>query len=608
MMALAGAMLVTSCSTDELGSEGILDNEAQISFNLGVDNALLTRAISDGTSVNKLVYRVLDKDGNVISGFSQVAKAATFPLQETLTLAKGQSYKIAFWAQNANGAYTVSEDMKQVTANYANAANNNENSDAFYKTIDLKVTGNAAMSVELTRPLAQINVGVPAADWDAAVKSGVTVAQSKAEIKSVPNQLNLIDGTVSGSADVTYNLAAIPAENLQADLDGNGEKESYKYLSMGYFLAGAEKATLTSAAFEFKPEAGESIVLNEGLNNIPVQRNYRTNIIGNILSSDINLNISVDPIYADDHNTTVAVADADALKAALTEGKDVMLSANVDLGTDQLNLSGADKAVTIDLNGKTLSGTKGSYADLVVVADGASVKFMNGSIVARENTSTMHQGLKANNGGAITLEGVKMDGFGYSVTALKDAKITVKNSVINSIWLGVSTNATVKDGEPAFSNPTITLENSEFYGEAPIMFNVPGTLTLNNVKAAGLWQGLIVRGGTAVVTDSEISQIYKVGENDCDKAPAEAAQLYLTSTWRDGNNLPLAALIMGNRGDGAYNYPTNVTLNNTKIIATDTTFPAIYAYESTANKVTFTADAVSTITGNQYKNGAVWGE
>ena len=167
----------------------------------------------------------------------------------------------------------------------------------------ITVTGNQTIDVELKRPFAQINVGVTKADWDAAVASGITIAQSSVVIKNAATKLNLLDGTVSDETEVSYELANIPSEPaiLQVDTDGDGIKEDYNWLSMSYILpsaapTGYEKAALENVAFVFASN-GEPIEFNQGLNNVPVQRNWRTNILGQILTGNIDFNISIDPIY-----------------------------------------------------------------------------------------------------------------------------------------------------------------------------------------------------------------------------------------------------------------------------------------------------------------------
>lgn len=309
MFAAAGILLATSCQNDELDAVQT-GNEATVSFTLGVEGGVQTRAISDGLTANRLVYAVFDEEGNRITTIAKVDKDANFPTTENITLAKGQTYKVAFWAQNsATSAYVLDDDMN-LTIDYTNSANNDENRDAFFKTETFTVTGNAQINVVLKRPFAQINLGVTDTDWDAAVASGIEIATSKVVIKNAFTNMDLIDGSVSGETEVVYDFGATPKssnEVLKVDLDKDGTAEEYHYLSMSYILVDAQKSTLQDLGFTFHPTSGNDIVFDEGLNNVPVQRNWRTNIIGQILTGNIDFNISIDPIYDGEYNNGTAV-------------------------------------------------------------------------------------------------------------------------------------------------------------------------------------------------------------------------------------------------------------------------------------------------------------
>jgi len=115
---------------------------------------------------------------------------------------------------------------------------------------------------------------------------------------------------------VSYTPGTIPDEELKIDLDKNGEiddNEKFKWLSMSYILVadhdpaedengllGSDRTTLQNLQYKFAPKKGDDIVFNEGLNNVPVQRNWRTNILGRILTGDIQFNISINPVYDGD--------------------------------------------------------------------------------------------------------------------------------------------------------------------------------------------------------------------------------------------------------------------------------------------------------------------
>ena len=454
MFAATGMLFATSCSNDEL--EAVQSgNEAQVTFSLGLEGAIGSRAISDGTMADKLVYAVFDNAGNRISTIEKVSKTGvTFPTKENITLAKGQTYKVAFWAQDEDcKAYTVSEDMK-VTVDYKtnNTSNNDETRDAFFKTVEFTVTGSTSIDVELKRPFAQINVGVTQADWNAAVASGITIARSSVVIKNAATNLNLLNGTVSGETEVNYSLANIPADPaiLEVDTDGDGTKEEYNWLSMSYILpadktTGYNKTTLDNVAFEFAPTAGEKIEFNQGLNAVPVQRNWRTNILGKILTGDITFNISIDPIYEDDEN--YLYGSAQELQLAAKMGGTVILTDDVEL-TAPLEVS-AD--MVLDLNGKTITTT--------LERDGRHHYAIN-------NRATM---ILKGESGSIEARGIQ--NFG---TMTIDGDITITN---------VDTNG----GAAVWNEGSITING--------------GTFTTNNQAGVGSYGGALNTrpGGTAIV-------------------------------------------------------------------------------------------------------------
>lgn len=324
MFAAAGMLFATSCSNDELDvvQSG---NEAQVTFSLAAEGGIATRAISDGTGAKKLVYAVYNASGELIETIAntdvngQIVDNSAFDngLTENviITLAKGQQYTVAFWAQNPNCTAYTTTDLKNVTIDYA-GLNNDETRDAFFKAETFTVTGNTEIDVVLKRPFAQINVGVYQTDWDAAKASGIEIEKSKVTIENAATSINLLTGEVGGEQTVEYGFDIIPAqfatpETLDVDLDKDGTKENYVYLSMSYILANDEttgyaKTALEDLDFTFAPISGNNINFSEGLNAVPVQRNWRTNIIGKILTGDVTFNITIDPIYDGEYNNSEA--------------------------------------------------------------------------------------------------------------------------------------------------------------------------------------------------------------------------------------------------------------------------------------------------------------
>ena len=305
VFAVVGMLLTCACSNEELGAvESKAD--AKVTFKLGLENAMNTRAISDGSLINKLHFAIFDSTGAIVE--SNKDRGAEFPFTTSVSLVKGEQYTAVFWAQNKDcTAYTISEDMTTIEVDYAGALNNDEARDAFFRSETFVVDGDVVLDVVLKRALAQLNVGVSAEEWNKFLAEGDQIVTSEVEIKQAATALNLVDGSVSGASDVKFEAGAIPTESLKVDIDSDGVAEEYKYLSMCYFLAndtndGASKTTLNDLKFTFNSNYA-SFVMAEGLDNAPVQRNHRTNIVlaNGYFVGDISVNVKLDVLYDGEH-------------------------------------------------------------------------------------------------------------------------------------------------------------------------------------------------------------------------------------------------------------------------------------------------------------------
>lgn len=229
----------------------------------------------------------------------------------TVTLVKGQTYDFVFWADSkGTNYYTVDLENKNVTVNYGGLAANNKYRDAWYATLEgYKVTdSNLHQDITLRRAVAQINVGT--LDYDKAVTAGVTVTKSEVTVKGVANVLDLFTGKTEGNVDVTFAAAALPmntlpaGENTLSVFRGADQATEYEYLSLNYVLVadnsadGTEKGLVTFVV-DFYEDGNDQPVNNPiEINNVPVRRNYRTNIISeNVLTDMSTFSIVIDPAF-----------------------------------------------------------------------------------------------------------------------------------------------------------------------------------------------------------------------------------------------------------------------------------------------------------------------
>lgn len=296
--ALAALLLSTAaCSSDEPAAQG----DDTVTFTVNLQNGNDSRAISDGTKAVSLTAFAYKKDGKKVQ--QQTATFSGLKATVTFKLVKGVKYDFSFWAQSPKAkCYTLSEDGKTVSIDYTKAASNVDNDDAFYGVKKDVTVGTASdETVTIYRPFAQLNYGDNLDDYAAAMKAGTKVTKTQVTVKNAANVLDLTTGKASGEVDVTYAPAPVPSESKELTVDGT----NYKWLAMNYLLVPGQvrmadtKITTESGLVTttLAVYAGETKVNEMSVDNVPVQSNHRTNILGNLLTDKVNFNVVIDPVF-----------------------------------------------------------------------------------------------------------------------------------------------------------------------------------------------------------------------------------------------------------------------------------------------------------------------
>lgn len=338
----AAALLVTSCN-DEMDNGLKTGDEGTVTFTAQLPSEMGTRAFADGLTAKHLQYAVYEAGQSTpLPVFGDettvVGEAEMNNLKQTvsLKLTTGKTYDVVFWADaTTDSPYTFNPASQEVSVDYSKVNNNSDNCDAFFKKETITVSGNQSVDVKLTRPFAQVNIGTD--DFDAAKASGLEVTQTEVVAKAFAT-LNLATGEVSDEADRTFTMKAIPtASDGEFPVAGG-----YKYLSMDYLLVGADKATVDVAFNYGGPQ-------NRTFTNVPVQRNYRTNIYGSLLTNTTDFNVVIEPAFATTNYNLGALYTASQIGGAVT------LSDNVDF--DRTIAVQPGKTMSVNLNGKTVKNT-----------------------------------------------------------------------------------------------------------------------------------------------------------------------------------------------------------------------------------------------------------
>lgn len=486
--ALAALLLTASCSKQESPVLG----EDQVIISLGLEGVSATRAISDGSLVDKLVYEVYDGNGALL-GTMDKTETVAFPYSLSLPLAKGQDYTILFWAQDSDCKAYNTDDLKNVVVDYTtDATNNDETRDAFYAAVNVHVTGGPQkVDVVLNRPFAQVNVAVPQAEWQRAINAGVNVSQSSVVFtQEVAKKIDLSTGKVSEYTSVEYKAKAIPTEKLTVN------NEDYVYLSMSYILVGKEKSMVNNATFTFNSNVN-AVTLS--VPNLPVQRNYRTNVLGTFLVDYVDFNIVVDPIY----NTPDEVypdTDIENLQYAAKNGGEVTLTGNVQL-TDPIIVK---KNMIVNLNGKTIiNKVDNQQTDVFIVESDASLTINGEGII---------EAVTGNDGYAIVSEGTVVINGG-TFKAGKDAN-NEPNAIVYARGNG---KVFVNGGKfPNENNSTFVLNKKDADRQTTII-EVRGGEFYNfnpqNNAAEGANTNFVAEGYKAIGKESNLFHVVK---NDVD--------------------------------------------------------------------------------------------
>ena len=479
LMMLA-TLFAASCAK-ELVEAPVQSEEAMVTFSVNTPE-IATRAYSDGTTATVLQYAVYDAAGNELTALTKTDATIKGSATVELQLTTGNTYSVIFWAAAPNAPYAVDFAEKTMTVDYTAPVCNDEARDAFYACKEFTVTGAQTETIELRRPFAQLNIGT--ADYAASTSAGYTPTQSSVKVP-VYTTLDLVDGVVDGQATQTFALANIK-KNETFPVAGN------EYLAMNYILVDAEKEVVD---VEFTYTDGTN-AKTRTVGSVPVQRNYRTNIYGNILTSEVDINVEIVPEYEEPsyelYNVVVAGVSYDdfavAAAKAMELSKPVEFIQNVTIDADNTITVPAGKELTLNLNGYTLSGiTDGAgNREMFLVkgelnVNGANTMTRSGAAEGNGLISVKHVGdnmgwgamttiFDVTAGGVLNIENVNAINFGGSDMAFVahlnnwgEVTLNIENSTLESNYVAVRVfnsgndknnvtikNSTLKGGSYAF--------------------------------------------------------------------------------------------------------------------------------------------------------------
>ena len=318
---MALAMVAVSCQKDA----GSLDYEGKdtVAVTIGVGVQELDATRSGETDMNsglgaidnfsadewgKYDVRYIMEVYDVTDGFVDLDKpikkreVQTYDeYQETMfsvRLIPNRDYRFVFWADFVNedsedDLYYNTTYLKAVTRN-ANAVAMDECQDAYFVQKDLKVGSNGIEeSVVLKRPFGKIRVITT--DYD---DVNIGSEPEKVEVKfynhKLLTSLNAVTGVAEGETlnEYTYEVTKETSPYTQ----GYDVEEQNMTLFSDYILAADETVGAQEVNFTIEVTGKDGRVINSHDFNtqIPLERNHLTTIVGNLLTLQNDITISID--------------------------------------------------------------------------------------------------------------------------------------------------------------------------------------------------------------------------------------------------------------------------------------------------------------------------
>ena len=209
------------------------------------------------------------------------------------------------YQRNLGLHHTIGYDLRDITIK--NDGINDECSDAYFATKDIKISNSAAQSIILKRPYGKVRV----------IATDLAELNLNVEPKSVKvtydafhaNAFNAVKGTIDGeytTKEYTNEYNDIKKTNMSRHIytgfdtneykveNANGEvRNTHMTLFTDYILAEGQQSSI-HFTMTVNDRDGQPIKTTNFTTDIPVERNHLTTIIGNVLTTATEINVTID--------------------------------------------------------------------------------------------------------------------------------------------------------------------------------------------------------------------------------------------------------------------------------------------------------------------------
>lgn len=423
----AMAVLAGACAKEQVGSA---DGETvEMTFNVDVpETTITTKGLSDAAQVDELVFQVFltskTKDekkhfvNTPVPELTQVVPVVDKKATVKVNLVKGQRYSYAFWAQSKGTGYYDTSDLRAVKMNTDKVKANDPKMDAFYWFREGETASKSYSGyVKLYRALAQINFGAKALDRSDALQA----TASSVTLSKAPDIFHPFWKTSEGEGSITYaNNAVVSKEKLV--IGKEPDKTEYDYLATAYVFANKENDNILI-------DASATITLSNGrttkisVPNAPIQVNYRTNILGDLLNVEGVWNITIDEKFENNGDRIY-----DSVSSALQEGGAVTLTEDYSASKSSGVVIKMNKVSSLDLNGYTFKNEKGTALDV----RGSLTINDNGKVLCGGPVGEAHAAVFVQDSGKVVIN----DGYYYSKNGNSCIYVQAGNKTGHTITIG----------------------------------------------------------------------------------------------------------------------------------------------------------------------------
>ena len=487
LLLLLCPVLFVQCQKDETAGVG---EEVDVTFTARISDVQFnTKALGDGSKVDKLSVGLFDKHGNLVwRNEDDIQISVSSPATVKVPMFKGREYDVVFWAQSSECTSYNTDDLTAISITYGSGSINDyatiEQLDAFH-CLKTGVSHNTAdKTITLTRPFTQLNMGVPVSVLEELESSGYSIGSVKLTVGGVADEFNALTGVKSGDKTFTFTFNTLPDGSVKVKND-KGEEIDYKYLATTYLFASEDKVSATLEVFNGNETEPFSTVSYE---DTPAEPNERTSIFGNIETPILKWdgNIDKDGVEFEGSKCTIktpqglAWLSENPTDSRVLDCDEFILEKSMDMGAKSetpltllsIKLPIVEKGTVFDGNGKKLQNININGNSLFADASKLTVKNLTVTNITVDKTSATevtHVG---------SLVNILKGGGTFSNVTVKDAVVTTGNGAAGGLVGYI------------VKNTSTSTSRNELYTVTFDGCNIEGT-TVNGTLNDGIYVGLM---------------------------------------------------------------------------------------------------------------------